>query len=448
MSPGDAARRPAHSLRRRLLVVVLAAIALASLLQAAVAWRAALRQADALFDAQLQSVARMVQAGAWMGPEGGSGSVDVQVQILGPDGARVFGSARLTLPATPVLGFSEMRVQGVPYRVYSVQTASHTIQIAQDLHARRERARGLAIAAALPVAALAPLLMLAVGWLINQSLRPVERVRAQVARRPADDLSALPEQGLPLEVLPLVQELNLLFARVRLAFEAQQHFVADAAHELRSPLAAIRLQAQSLRRPQPEAERERSVAQLNAGVERAIALAEQLLLLAREEGGGAPQGAGAVQLLALAGDAIAQALPQARARGIDLGLARGEPAEVRGDAEALAALLRNLLENALKYTPAPGQIDVSVFVDDGRAALVVEDSGPGIEEGERERVFDRFYRSSAARGDVSGSGLGLAIVRAVAQRHGAQVRLDRSQRLGGLAARVDFPRPEGRLSQA
>lgn len=429
---------PAHSLRRRLLVLVLATIALVSGLQAATAWRAALRQADAMFDAQLQSVARMVEAGAWLEP-GRAPGLDVQIQVWGPGGVQVLGSARLALPSAPVLGFSEVEVEGVPYRVYSLRTATHTIQIAQDLQARRARARSLAIDAAVPVAALAPLLMLAVGWLINLSLRPVERMRSQVAARPADDLSPLPEQGLPLEVLPLVRELNLLFDRVRAAFEAQQHFVADAAHELRSPLAAIRLQAQGLRRPQAEGERAAAVGQLNAAVERAITLAEQLLLLAREEGRGPGQASEPVDLNALVSEAIGQALPAARQRGIDLGLARGDAAGVRGDAESLRVLLRNLLENAIKYTPQAGQVDVSVYPQQGRVQLLVEDSGPGIPDAERERVFDRFYRSPQARAEVPGSGLGLALVRAIAQRHGATVRLERSPTLGGLLVRVDFP---------
>ncbi|TFZ01332.1 ATP-binding protein [Ramlibacter rhizophilus] len=421
-----------HSLRRRLLVLVLAAIALASLLQAASAWRAALRQADRLFDAQLQSVARMVEAGALLEP----GGMDVQIQIWGPGGRRVLGSARIVLPSAPVLGFSELEVDGRPYRVYSLQTPTQTIQIAQDLQARRARAQAMAIDAALPVAALAPLLMLAVGWLINVSLRPVERVRARLAGRPAEDLSPLPEQGLPVEVQPLVHEMNLLFERVRAAFAAQQQFVADAAHELRSPLAALRLQAQGLRRPMQDAEREASVAQLNEAVTRAITLAEQLLVLAREEGAGEAAHE-PLDLLALAGAAIAEALPQARERRIDLGLARGEPARARGDAQALQAMLRNLVENALKYTPEGGQVDVSVFTEADRAVLLVEDSGPGIEAAERERVFDRFYRSPRAREQAPGSGLGLALVRAVAQRHGARVALGAS-RLGGLSARVEF----------
>lgn len=432
--------RSTHSLRRRLLWLVLAAIAFTSVLQASSAYRTALQQADAMFDYHLQELARSVQGGMRFAPGAGGASIDFLVQIWGPDGAQIFRSTEMALPERAVLGFSEMAVNGVPYRVYSLQTPEQTIQIAQDLDARQQRARLLALRAVLPVALLAPLLMMAVWWLISRSLAPVERMRRQVAARAADDLSPLPDTGLPEEVLPLVQELNLLFGRVRVAFAAQQHFVADAAHELRSPLTALKLQAQALRRTQDEAGRQAAVARLNDGIERAIQLVGQLLALAREEG---ERGAAAqwqrIDLRDLARQAVADVLAQAQARQVDVGLVTAEAVWVRGQPQPLRVLLRNLLDNAVKYSPEGGQVDLSLAVDDGAPCLVVEDSGPGIAAGERERVFDRFYRTTTA--GAAGSGLGLAIVRAIAIRHGARVSLDRSQRLGGLKVEVRFAPP-------
>ncbi|HXE49146.1 MAG TPA: sensor histidine kinase N-terminal domain-containing protein, partial [Ramlibacter sp.] len=191
-----------HSLRRRLLWLVLAAIAFASVLQASSAYRTALRQADTMFDYHLQELARSVQGGMRFTPGAEPGSNDVLVQIWGPDGAQIFRSTEKELPERAVLGFSDMSVNGVPYRVYSLQTSEHTIQIAQDLDARQRRARFLALRAVFPVALLGPLLMMAVWWLISRSLAPVERMRRQVAGRAADDLSPLPDAGLPEEVLP------------------------------------------------------------------------------------------------------------------------------------------------------------------------------------------------------------------------------------------------------
>lgn len=431
-----AVARPAHSLRRRLLWLVLAAIALASVLQASSTYRTALQQADAMFDEHLQEVARSIRGGVPMILPGNGEAYDYLVQIWGPDGTPLFSSIGPVLPAQALLGFSDIAVGGVRYRVYSLQTSQHTVQIAQDLDARQARARALALRAVLPAALLAPLLMMAVGWLINRSLAPVERMRRQVARRPADDLSPLADAGLPEEVQPLVHELNGLFGRVRQAFSKQQQFVADAAHELRSPLTALKLQAQALRRSGDEASRDAAVARLNDGIERAIQLVSQLLVLAREEGEHAIAQTQRVDLQDLARLAASDVLPQAQARGIDLGLETSGSVWVQGQQEALQILLRNLLDNAVKYSPDGGRVDISLAEKQGRACIVVEDSGPGIPEAERERVFDRFYRVPGAT--TTGSGLGLAIVQTIAQRHGAVVRLDRSQRLGGLSVEVRF----------
>jgi two-component system, OmpR family, sensor kinase len=429
--------RPAHSLRRRLLWLVLATIAFASVLQASSAYRTALAQADAMFDAHLQEVARSVRGGMPVAPGEDGAEMDFLVQIWGPDGRQIF-SSRPDLPAQAVLGFSDIRVAGGRFRVYSLQTPQQTVQIAQDLDAREARARALALRAVLPVALLAPLLMAAVGWMINRSLAPVERMRRQVARRAAGDLSPLPDGELPEEVLPLVQELNLLFGRVRTAFVAQQQFVADAAHELRSPLTALKLQAQALRRTPDDATREAAITRLNDGIDRAIQLLGQLLVLAREEGESAAGGRWQpVPLQDLAREVLGEVLPQAQARRIDLGAASAEPVTLHGQREGLHILLRNLVDNAVKYTPEGGQVDVSVLAEGGAARIVVEDSGPGIPEAERGRVFDRFYR--VAGSTAAGSGLGLAIVQTIAQRHGATVELTQSQRLGGLRVDVRFP---------
>lgn len=434
-----------HSLRRRLLLLLLGAIALFAAIQGVSAYRGALQQADDMFDYHLQQMAHSMRAGALRQLPPGvvlDEDGDFLVQIWGPDGVQLFRSPRSALPQSAILGFSDVTVQGTPYRVYTVQTPLQTVQIAQDMSARNARARALALRAVLPVVLMAPLLMLVVGWVVSRSLAPVERARRQVALRAADDLSPLADSGLPDEVRPLVQELNGLFARVRAAFDSQQHFVADAAHELRSPLAALKLQAQALRGGHVDAHtHEAAVSRLNQGIDRAIHLVEQLLALARAEGGAAPHPA-PVALLDVVRLAMGDALPAAQAAGIDLGVS--DPTgtltlPVNGDAAALRMMLRNLIDNAVKYTPSPGQVDVSLRQDGAHAVLAVEDSGPGIAPGERERVFDRFYRSSGAAAQASGSGLGLAIVQAIAQRHGATVQLDASPRLGGLRVQVRLP---------
>ncbi|CAM3564245.1 ATP-binding protein [Polaromonas hydrogenivorans] len=437
-----------HSLRKRLLWFVLVAILLAAVLQAVTAYRGALRQADAMFDEHLQQMARSLRGGIPLGlPQAGAEDdpgYDLYVQIWGQDGTQIFRSTRSALPPRAVLGFSDVEAHGNSYRVYTLQTSLQTVQIAQDLSARTARARALALRAVLPFAWLTPLLMLAVWWIIKRSLAPIERTRRVVAGRAADDFSPLEGAGLPDEVRPLVDEINLLFGRVREAFEAQKNFVADAAHELRSPLTALKLQAQTLRRLDADpAAREAGIARLNQGIDRAIRGVEQLLLLAREEAGsGQAAGASArVDLRQVVQLGVADVLPQARHKRIDLGLAGDRPAqampEVSGQLEALRILLRNLLENAVKYTPPGGQVDVSLELRQGQPVLTVEDSGPGIAPENRPRVFDRFFRASDTAQET-GSGLGLAIVKAIADRHGAVLALDASARLGGLKVEVRF----------
>lgn len=436
-------RRSEHpSLRRRLAALVLAAVALASLAQGISAYRGALRAADAAFDESLRQIAHSLQATT----PGEATLFDYSVQIWGPNGVEIYRSRGLQPPgagAPPSIGFSDAVIGGRRLRVYVLRTPERTVQVAQDLDARAAQARDLGLRAVLPGALLAPLLMLAAWLLVGRLLAPVERVRRQVASRAAGELAPLPARGLPAEVLPLVDELNALFGRARASLESQQRFVADAAHELRSPLAALKLQAQALQREFDAGRGPEAVARLQAGVERAIAMSSQMLALARAEAEPDAASWGLVELEALCREAVSDVLPAAQARGIDLGLAALEPAEVRGDATALRILLRNLLDNAVKYAPPGGVVDLSVARDAQGVLLAVEDNGPGIAPEERARAFERFHRLPSQDG-APGSGLGLAIVQAIARQHGAAVVLSRSQRLGGLRAEVRFgarPRP-------
>jgi two-component system OmpR family sensor kinase len=452
MSPKKAKLRPTHSLRGRLLWYLLAAITLAAVAQASIAYRTALADADQIFDYHMQQMALSLRSRVPLASSEEANNVDTPlagnddlvVQVWSPDGVQVFRSAsHARLPQRAVLGFSNVRANGTTYRIFSIQTSAQTVQVAQDLAVRRSMASNLALRTLGPIAVMMPILMLVVWWVISGSLEPVARVRKQLASRQADDLSPVSDAGLPDEVRPLVQELNLLFGRVRTAFDTQQNFVADAAHELRTPLAALKLQVQSLERSDSRADsleaRKLAVSRLSAGIERATRLVEQLLVLARQEANEAPRQP--VELASLARRAVADLIGVAQNRQIDLGLQRDDSGVVEGQPEALMILLRNLVDNAIKYTPAGGTVDVSVAAEQGAAgsylSVTVEDSGPGIPAEERERVFDRFYRVPGS--DAAGSGLGLAIIKAIAERHGATLTLGASERLGGLAATVRFP---------
>jgi signal transduction histidine kinase len=282
-----------------------------------------------------------------------------------------------------------------------------------------------------------PLLGAAIVGVVGNGLRPLRRVATEVQRRDAHSLTPLATERLPQEVAPLIDALNRLLKRLHAAFQAQRAFVADAAHELRSPLTAVRLELQLLDRAPDEAARREARANLGAAVDRAIHLVEQLLTLARseprEEAGAWPR----IPLEQATADGTADANALAVARRIDLGLEAG-PAAVQGDRDALRILVRNLVDNAVRYTPEGGQVRVSTREQESGATLEVVDTGPGIPASDRERAFDRFYRRSNA--PEGGSGLGLAIVKAIADRHGARIRLDDAPG-GGLKVTVAFPRP-------
>jgi two-component system OmpR family sensor kinase len=432
-----------HSLRGRLLWFLLAAISIAAIAQASIAYRTALGDADEIFDYHMQQMALSLRSSAPLsnvearaGSDAEAENNELVVQVWTPDGVQSFRTVtRERLPQRAVLGFSNVVANGKTYRIFSVQTSAQTVQVAQDMAVRRNMAGSLALRTVGPIAVMMPILMLVVWWVVSVSLKPVARVRKQVAARQADDLSPVSENGLPDEVRPLVQELNLLFGRVKTAFDAQQNFVADAAHELRTPLAALKLQVQGLERAESPAARQLAVARLTAGIERATRLVEQLLVLARQEAsaaGGAK--AQQVALAELARRTVGDFAGVAQNKGVDLGLQHADEVSVDGQADGLMIMMRNLVDNAVKYTPPGGTVDVSV----AGASVVVEDSGAGIPEEERERVFDRFYR--VAGSEVSGSGLGLAIIKAIAERHGATLTLEKSERLGGLKAVVTFPK--------
>lgn len=438
--------KPAPSLRARLTGALLLAVLAFAALQAAVTYRTARAETEALFDAQMQRIALSLSGSLGAGALSDDAPAaetpaarEMIIQIWRADGVMLYRSPQgRLLPPQTVIGFSDTVAGGEPYRIYALRTATQVVQVAQQTEARGRMAGQLALRAVLPVALLAPVLMLIVWWVVGRAIGPIERVRRQVAARRPDDLAPLPTAGLPAEVRPLVGEMNGLLTRLSAAWDALTHFTADAAHELRSPLAALRLQAQSLQRAPDDATRAIATERLLAGIDRATRLVEQLLALARQEGAGEGAERVSLDLTALARNALADAEPEAARRAIALTLdAPTAHVVLRADEAALAVLLRNLLGNALRHTPPGGQVRVGVREEASVIDLTVEDSGPGIAPDERARVQDRFYRVPGTPGH--GSGLGLAIVRAIAERHGAALTLDASPTLGGLRVMLRWP---------
>ena len=437
------------SIRARLLVSLLATLALAALLLGVAAYRNVLAETQQLFDYQLRQMALSLREQGEIAPEQADALADTEfdfvVQIWTVDGRTLYASRpHPELPSHAVLGFADVTVGGGTWRTYSVATRERVIQVAQPARIRQQLAARSALRSVLPLLAVAPLLAAAVWWVVALAVRPLERVAHDVRSRDAESMQPLSLAGLPDEAAPLVEALNALLGRLGAAFDTQRAFVADAAHELRSPLTALRLQVgrlQRLPRDGDPATRVEALDALSGGVERAVRLVEQLLVLARSEPSAPAPAFERIDLGELARQAVADTVPLAAARGSELALDAEPGVVVAGDRVALTALVRNLVDNAVRHTPPRTTVQVTAGFDGEAPLLCVDDTGPGIAPDERERVFGRFYRREQGAGEASaqGSGLGLAIVKSVAAQHRAEVVLEASP-LGGLRVRVRVDR--------
>jgi signal transduction histidine kinase len=358
-------------------------------------------------------------------------------QIWNADGSLAYASIEGVGPPPQAPGLHAITWQGEEWHVFTLKDGGLTIQVGNPVTRRSRIFAGIIPWLMLPLS----LLILVLGgfiWIsVGRGLAPLERLRSDLGRQDVGSLAPLDATGLPLEVNPLIQALNDLLQRLDVALTAQGRFVADAAHELRTPLTAVRLQAQLARQARDQEERDRSYASLIAGVDRASHLVDQLLQMARLDPGAWRGRLASVALHELARDVVAGLSAQADARHIDLGMGVCESASVIGHAPSLRAMLANLVDNALRYIPEGSRVDVDVRLDGDRVLLIVADNGPGIPVGDRERVFDRFYRGADV--DVPGSGLGLAIVRQVVEMHQGRIELLETPG-GGLTARVELPR--------
>ncbi|RSZ30273.1 sensor histidine kinase [Variovorax beijingensis] len=376
------------------------------------------------------------------------------VQIWSADGRTLRASSwppLAVVPLQPQPGFGDARTDAPApsrWRVFTAEAGPRAdqprVQVLQNEDYRRRRALRRALLEGLPIALLLPLALL-ILWLIvsaaSRSLRAVARdVASQDERRPTElSLARVPD-----EIAPLVQAFNQLLSRVRSAFATQRRFVQDAAHELRTPMAAIGLQIENLRAHVPAGEATERFNQLEAGVTRAQHLIEQLLSLSRQDAPGRPLAPSreAVDIETLLRESVSQLMVLADARRVDIGFEGSIAPVVQAPAAELRSVFDNLIDNALRYAPEGGVVDVRLHEVDGHAVVDVLDNGPGIPGSSIGRVFDRFFRVPGA--PAGGSGLGLAIARTAAERHGLRIELrnrDEAEEGGGpgLLARVHLP---------
>ena len=429
-----------RSIRARLLAGLLLLVAVMALVVGSITYRRVLGETSTLFDYQLRQMALSLgdQAAFMRGytlpahPE----NSDFVIQIWDVFGTRIY-SPGLPFLDRAILGYSDLTVQNERWRVYAIATDTSVIQVAQPWSVREKLARVAAVRVVGPMLLLLAVMAAVAAWIIAQAMRPLRSITTQIEHRDIHSLSPLAAADLPTEVSPLVEELNRLLERLAAAFASQRAFVADAAHELRSPLTALSLQLQLLERARDESERELATSRLRAGIERATHLVSQLLTLARSEPEGVAEPPTLQALDLIARDAAGDVQPLAQQRRIGIDIDAPQTVPVTGDAEALRILVRNLIDNAVRYSPQDSTVHARAYRDPGgQAVFEVADQGPGIAPADRPRAFARFYRAPDA--SEGGSGLGLAIVKAIAQRHGADIELTDALPQG-LRVVVRFP---------
>ena len=437
------------SIRRQLLLWLLSGLTLAVAAAGARIYFQTLEEANELFDYHLKQMAASLPSDAF-GPvpparrDGHETEDELIVQIWDRTGVQLyFSHPGSRLPQRAELGFSTVATPAGRWRVYSVLERNNVVQVAQPMSLRQGLAAGMALRTTVPLLLLLPVLGILIWLTVGRGLEPLNRIASALGERTPSSLHALEEEQLPVEVRALVHALNDLLARLGRALESQRTFVADAAHELRTPLTAVQLQIQLAERAGTDEERRAAFADLKQGLSRASHLVQQLLTLARQEPDAAERPFTAVDLTEVARRVLAEQAPLAAENGIDLGIGHEDTAmmKVNGDFEALRVMLGNLVDNAIRYTPRGGTVDVALRATDGRASVVVADTGPGIPDQDRERVFDRFYRREDSSTHGSGSGLGLAIVKNIADRHGAVIALNNRSPEPGLRVVVSFPNP-------
>lgn len=451
-------RRGHVSIRARLLVVLLSVTALVWVAVVVRSRSDARRELNRLFDAQLAQSAKILLAQA---------SHDVRelrdaerarkrfeharehpyeqrlhFQIRDRQGRLLYRSSS-DVPDEPLGGardgYSDQTLHGVRWRVFVLTDpdAALQIEICQRYDVRERLTDAVARNMMLPLVVALPLLAALIWIATRQAIRPLSRVEREFTERAPDDLRPFADRQAPRELIPLIDALNGLLARLQERFEVERRFTADAAHELRTPLAALRTQTQVALAARNGAEREHALRQVLRGIDRATHLVAQLLTLARVDPDHAEVAAEPVDLQRVAAAVAAELAPPALEKGIDISVEAEPDLRVDGNAALLGTLLRNLVENAVRSCGAGDVVRVSANRAAGAIVLEVVDSGPGIPEAERDRVFDRFHR--VLRGGDSGSGLGLSIVKRIADLHHATIALSAGDGGRGLRATVRFP---------
>jgi two-component system, OmpR family, sensor kinase len=458
------------SIRQRLLRSLLIGMVLIASATGVLVYRHVQEELDELYNAHLRQIA-LFMAREWdrVNPsqlnatpiEPVSKTVwdeeDYLIQVWTPDGVliaeEVPAITRAQIPRYAAQGFYDQYIAGESWRIYRADGVQNIVQIAQPESARRHTINETSLDLLVPLLLQVPLLML-VAWLsVRRGLKPLDLLSRAIAQRQPETLNAIDGANQPRELQPLVATLNDLLMRLNLALQQQRNFIADAAHELRTPIAALQLQLDLLERAKTAGDQASAIAQLRNGLQRTTQMAQQLLSIARAESIASIESTGGIENiesdtgkagpqtidLELAIKSLVERyLPFAYARQLDLGVTRLEPANIHCLPTDIETVLDNLLGNAIRYTPRGGRVDLALYLDSSDcvqsyAVIEIIDSGIGIPADQRHRVFDRFYR--VLRADISddyieGSGLGLAIVKTICNRYGASIDIGQASENG------------------
>lgn len=441
-----------RSLQGRLLVLVLLLVVSVWFVTAALTWIDVRHELDELLDSHLAQAAALLVVQQANDIEDDHRVDAPTLHRYAPKVAfQVFHEGRLALrssnaPAEPMLefegsvvdGFKTIVIGGTTWRVFATHGRERDVQVfvGEQVESRNSILWAVLRSSLGPMLFAVPLLALAAWWAVRRGVAPLRLLGRTLAQRSPNALQPIAVNGAPSEMAPMLDALNGLFKRIAELLESERRFTADAAHELRTPIAGIRAQAQVALGATTDSERSHALHATLQGCDRATRLVEQLLTLSRLEAG-AEHALVAVDLAGLARQVVAEVAPLALSKQQTIEVDAGNPCTVQGDATLLAVMIRNLVDNAIRYSPSGASVKVAVCTEQGTVRLWVEDSGSGMSSADMARIGERFFRVVGSRQD--GSGLGWSIARRIAGVHQAVVRVARSESLGGLSVEVRFP---------
>lgn len=449
------------SIRRYLVLILLSIITLMTFFAAIQGYKASMEQATSLFDEQLVIVGKTLLAtSATLSDKGAENRLSAATVVPSNHIAyQVFSNNTLLLRTDNApeqlitelpAGFTDLNFIGQRWRVYietstneQAQRSQLRVLVAQPLEQRFSLAEQVILSAVTPIILVIPLIALFIFMAIRQGLKPLTVLRRELSEKKINDLSKLSSETSTKELQPVIQTLNLLFERLSAAFSRERYFASDAAHELRTPLSVLKINVHNLQITQSEnldSTGQASLMQLGQSVDRMAHVVDQILTLNRTNPDQLTMAVTKLELQGLLQQVISDLYPEILQHQHDISL-ESEATIIYANEFALLTLVKNLIGNACKYTPKGGHILVRTLIDEDSFTLTVEDSGPGIDSSEYQRVFDRFYRvgGDSHHSTVVGCGLGLAIVQHIVKLHHASIILAKSTKLGGLSVSVRFP---------